>query len=326
MSDIDLEKEIEDDIKNEGTKAGISLYNFDLSKLRVMIGAPIVADPTVATSQPIEASQRHYRNCSRQTRTERVQLTHTATSAYRVRLNSALRLGKTMSTQIQATPVVALGSGFNVQLDLTIDAEHSGSRGESMEIDESTLVAPCTTLKVAVLESRVNFRVDFRIPVLVTGNVTCYQKVGWPMGDPSVDWSYTKQYEVQGTAEVLGVHLSKSWEEYRANCPRGTACAARSDVKGENFWHLETWEESGDNDHDRPQRSCGDQFTVKAVGVGATKSEAAERAQRNAKAGAEHECPSECPAVRVNWFTETSVEDNGEWVCVGLATYECRSR
>ena len=325
MSEIDLGNEIVDDIKNQGSQAGLTLYDFDLSQLQITVGAPIYGQPQVQNLQPVEAARRNYRNCTRQTRTEHVQLTHTATSSYRIRLSSTLRITRGMSSQIRATAMVALGSNFSVQLDLTLDAEKTGSRQESIQIDASTPVAPCTTLKVAVLESIATFTVDFRIPVTVIGSVPCYLDVTMQK-DPLVDWSYSRQFVIQGTAEVRGVHLDKSWEEYRANCPPGTPCARVAGIEPSDFWSLESWSELSDDSVVGATPKCGEPFSVRASATGPTRSAAAGRAQTRALQEARLACPSNCPNVaELEWTIQCCDNDLGDdmWLCRGTGRYKC---
>lgn len=249
MSVIDLEKEIIADIKNQSSQAGLALYNFDLSKLQVTAGNPVYKQPQVQQLHPVAVDERNYCNCTRQPRSERVLFSHTSTSQYSITLNSTLHLSKGMSSTIKAVATVVLGSNFSAQLDLTMGAQHSGSRQERIDIDATTTVAPCTNLKAVVMESKAVFKVDFTIPVLVVGNVPCYLDV--PMHiDPPVDWSYSQKFDIHGSAAVQGVQLDKRWEEYRANCPNGTPCKKTATAKPKDSWSLETWEESnGSSEH-----------------------------------------------------------------------------
>jgi hypothetical protein len=241
MADIDIQAQVEKDITDFASQQGLNLYDFDLSGLTVTVEPTIYEPPKVDSLQPKDVKTREFENCTRQPRAVNDSMEAEDFDNWKVDLNTRIKFGKSMSSSIKAIATVVIGSGFNVEIDLGAGGSFGGSRKIVFKTSESTQVAPCTLLKVSIVESGANYAIPFHIPLFVMGNVKCKARVSWPYGNPDVDWSYAHLFQVPGVATLSGHDFKEVWAEYRASCPPGTPCSVLSGTTDADFWKKESF-------------------------------------------------------------------------------------
>ena len=322
MADIDIEADARQQIEDAARGQGGSISNFNASQLRISTDPPEYDPPVTASIQPRQLWTETYKNCTRQARTEHIVTRQSTSNNMSIELGARLKVGRGMSSRIDALETVTLGSNFSIEVDLTATTRYSRSWEVSKTIDESTSVAPCTEVRVGLLESGTTSTVAFRIVVRVSGNITCtFVAPHFWEGDVDMTVPYSRRYVINGTATVNGVHLDKTWSEYRAQCDPGTPCARLAGVPLSGVdvppteppaEHAETGSPGLSEPSPQAIWNCGDEFPVVAEGKGADDQSAEAAAFENAREIARTQCPTTCPAQFVRKITVKFSDAPGE--------------